>query len=505
MTYELKTLKLKSIHCLGMLLAMFLLISVSAFSLTKEDVTDDNIRIAVDTDLWIDNVVTANTIDVTVAEGIVRLEGTVNNLLAKERAQAIAESIVGVRSVVNMVDVKPEVIPANDTLAQRVENAWLADPAADSYELTAVAGNGKVTLTGTVDSYAEREIAETVAKGVRGVIGIDNQIDINVKADRPDTEIEIEVEKRLRNDVRVDDSLVDVNVNNGKVNLSGTVGTAQEKNDAYTCAWVAGVSSVKTDNLEVKWWARDDMRRKKTFVSLSDKEIEAAVKDAFLYDPRVFSFEPEVSVSNGTVTLSGTVDNLAARKAAAKDARNTLGVWRVKNQLKVRTDVPTNQELEKRVATALVNDPYVMRYEINIDAYNGWVYLSGQVNTSYERARAKDVAEGVKGALGVVNNITFENIWVYKTDWEIRAEVKDQLAWSPFVDSEDVTVSVSQGTVTLTGEVDSWSEWESAQQNAYEAGARNVINNLSVEYPYYGPTGPVYYGAYGFYSQTTSD
>ena len=38
---------------------------------------------------------------------------------------------------------------------------------------------------------------------------------------------------------------------------------------------------------------------------------------------------------NGTVSLTGRVDNLLVKKAAMQDARNTRGVWQVKNHLKI--------------------------------------------------------------------------------------------------------------------------------------------------------------------------
>jgi osmotically-inducible protein OsmY len=44
------------------------------------------------------------------------------------------------------------------------------------------------------------------------------------------------------------------------------------------------------------------------------------------------------------------------------------------------------------------------------------------------------------------------------------------LWWSPFVDSDDVNVTVDDGVVTLTGAVDSWSEYNAAANNAYEGG-----------------------------------
>jgi len=64
------------------------------------------------------------------------------------------------------------------------------------------------------------------------------------------------------------------------------------------------------------------------------------------------------------------------------------------------------------------------------------------------------------------------------TDREIHEQVESELFWSPFVDSDSVTVSVDDGAVTLSGTVDSAREYQAAQVNAYQGGALSVDNDL---------------------------
>jgi osmotically-inducible protein OsmY len=298
----------------------------------------------------------------------------------------------------------------------------------------------------------------------------------------------------------VDDALIEVDVKDDKVILSGSVGSLQEKNRARMDAWVAAVDSVDSSGLEIKWWARDEMRRTHKYASRSNDQIEDAVKSAFIYDPRVEMFDVDVDASYGTVTLSGVVDNFLAKRAAEDDARNTVGVTRVINNLKVQPKIiPDNEELERRVGLAFVANPYIERFELTISAYNGRVYISGNVNTSWEKNLTARVAEGVKGVVDVVNNVDYEHQWSWKPDREIREDVKDQLWWSPFVDENQVFVSVENGLVELNGTVDSYSERRSAEDNAYEGGAKDVTNNLEVSTDgyspyYYGPYSPHTYG-----------
>ncbi|NQV36284.1 MAG: BON domain-containing protein [Phycisphaeraceae bacterium] len=98
----------------------------------------------------------------------------------------------------------------------------------------------------------------------------------------------------------------------------------------------------------------------------------------------------------------------------------------------------------------------------------------------------------------MVNNIDYEHTWVWKPDWEIRSDIKGELFWSPFVDKDDINVTVINGVATLAGSVSTYSERQSAEDNAYEGGAKDVLNNLSVTYKNYGPY--YYNGAYGPHS-----
>lgn len=460
-----------------------------------QEVSDADVIIAINTQMLADDAVSANNVDVSSIEGIVTLTGTVDNILAKERIQALAEATVGVRAIINRIAVEPVTPRRDDELKTAVEDAWHNDPATKSYRLEAEVNDGIVTISGTVSSYAERELSATVAKGVRGVKGIVNEAGVDDQIIRTDVQIQNEITARLENDVRVDDARIEVKVNNGHVTLSGTVGSLQEKNQARINAWVVGMTSVDTDNLEIRWWARDEMRRTRAYISRTDEEIEKAVEDAFTYDPRVVSFTIKARASEGMVTLSGTVDNLAAKRAAEQDARHTLGVLRVTNNIKVRPAIVADEVLEARVAAALLEDPYIERYVVTVNAHSGWVQLSGHVDTSFKKNRAERVTEGVEGVVGVVNKLQYDYRWVWARDHEIRENVRDQLRWNPFVDARGVSLSVDDGVVTLHGTVNSWSESEEAEKNAFQGGAKDVINNLNVDHQYFGPYGFGYYGS----------
>ena len=66
-------------------------------------------------------------------------------------------------------------------------------------------------------------------------------------------------------------------------------------------------------------------------------------------------------------------------------------------------------------------------------------------------------------------------------DERMQKEIEKQLFWSPFVDSGKISVSVTDGIATLTGSVNSRSEYRAAEENAWQGGAVGVINKLDIE------------------------
>ena len=470
-----------------------------------DDISDRRITNAVEARFVFDKAVPWSFVDVNTKTGIVTLTGTADNLLAKERATKIVESIKGVRAVVNNIDVQPAK-RTDEEIRQDVQQALLLDAATDSFELKPTVVGGVVTLSGMVQSFREQSLALQLAKGVRGVKEVRDEIDVKYKAQRPDGEIVADAQRALENDVWLNASGIKVTAAGGKVTLTGTVGSAAEKTRARTIAWVMGVNDVDAEGVKVDPLLANDMRRSPTSTVRSDEDVKKAVKDAFVADPRVFSFNPEIDVTNGIVTLTGVVDNIKAKNAAEQDARNTVGVFSVKNYLKVRPAKPLPDDtLAQNVKEALLRDPIVDSYQIDVKTGNGTVTLEGKVDSFYEKSQAEDVANRLNGVVLVNNNlevrnptVTYYNLrWdpyyhyhpyyhgtadlTYRSDLEIKNDISDELFWSPFVDEDEVQVSVDNRVATLSGTVDNWNEFFAAAENAREGGATSVINKLRVE------------------------
>ena len=441
--------------------------------------TDHEVTAAINNEFLTDASVPFHRIDVRTNDGIVSLSGHVLNLLHRERAAEVAMAIRGVRSVINHI----EVVPAarSDARVRRdVVDALLRDPVADEYEIQTRVDTGVVTLSGTVDSWAEKRVVLTVARGVRGVRAVHDQIQVEPGIARPDPELRDEVERRLDMDARIDAELIDVSVSDGRVDLTGAVGSAAERHLAYSNAWVAGVSHVGIDELDVKQSAHDETIRQNSRRP-TDDEVADAIRLAFTHDPRVHSEDLEVRVTDGVVNLSGIVTTRSARHAAEMDAANTVGVRRVHNHLRVRPEGSvTDAELAEQVRRELRRDPWVDASEVSVHVSDHTVYLSRTVDSHWEKTRAEAAANNVDGVVDVVNNLVVTWDLRPKSDWEISEDVRSHLYWNPFVDAGAITIEVDDGVVTLTGTVRSTFARNAATDEAYDGGAVRVRNNLNI-------------------------
>jgi osmotically-inducible protein OsmY len=419
-------------------------------------------------------------LDVQVHAGIVTLSGKSNTLLGKRYAARLAASLKGVRAVVNGAQVLPSGRSDEDVLAD-VQAAVRDDPVADEEELRIKVADGHVTLEGAVDSFSEKGLVETTVAGVHGVIGIDNQIKVVVTTTRSDSEIKPEILRRFELNPYLAAGLIETEVEDGVVTLSGIVGSASEKSVAGLLCWVAGVREVDDSGLEVK--SRLDRKGLRDMFTAfrNDVQIQQSVEDALLYDPRVRGMNITVRSRDGAVSLLGNVTTLAAKRAAERDAKNTLGVRRVINHLKVRpSDWPGDAAVTRAAKEALRRDAVLSDLKLRASSHFGKVYLNGAVNTHFEKHRAEVVIANVPGALGIVNRITVDFEWQPKRDDEIKEDVERRLRWSPFLEADQITVSVTDGVVTLEGIVDMHQQRDAAVKHAHQGRARRVIDELNV-------------------------
>jgi osmotically-inducible protein OsmY len=491
---------------------------------TKKAITDSGITTTVEDELVLEKGVFPNDVNVSTSQGITTLSGSVDNLLAKERVVKIAESIRGVRGVIDQTIVTQLSRPDED-IRKDIQAALLQDPATESYPVTVTVQDAVATLSGSVGSYAESQLTTRIAEGVKGIKEVRNEVTINFTAKSTDPEIAAAVKSRLEWDLWINGGLIKPVVKDGKVTLTGTIGSAISKSRAFDDAWVNGVTSVDDTNLIIEPWAHNGARRQLKYASKSDGEVQRAVQAALHLDPRVSAFSPEVTVEDGVVILGGEVGNLKAKSAAEQDAKNTVSVWQVDNHLKVRSkESIVAADMEKQLKSALSWDPWLDSSTIDVAVINHIAYLSGGVESSFQKAEAQDVASRTKGVLEIRNHLKIQPDYAisdydyysdydygyygdygysgwpyadynespynvsemsgpqpYKSDAKIKKSIEDRFFWSPFVDRNDIKVTVNGGVATLTGTVGTWIGWGEAEKDSHKGGASFVRDRVTVD------------------------
>ena len=465
----------------AVLIAMIVTVLFMTRPAAGRELTDDTIRRSIERHVVAETALSPDQVDITVKDGIAMLSGSVNNLLQKSRVRQFAESIRGVRSVVDTVVVK-SVIREKDAIARDVRDNLAQIPPDRGLDVSVSVDRGIVTLKGTADSWVLSRLAVYQAMSIKGVLEVVNQINVKTRLERDDPDIALDVKRRLAADLYVDDALIEVTVKDGRVTLEGIVGTAAEKRRAAENAWISGVVAVDDRHLMVDWRKKDRMRRDSPYVRQTDQAILQAVKDALLMDPRVNAYNPDVSVVNGAVTLSGAVDTLYAKQAAEDDAINTTGVWRVDNQLQLRyRSFPPDNEVEAMIEDVFQRDAELHNLEIDVAVKDNHVGLSGTVDSMGQKVRAENIASQIEGVLTLDNRLTVKAKADIISDADIKAAIVDELFWSPYVDSDRIGVTVKDGQAVLKGTAASRFVAHTAVQNAFEGGAKTVRTKLVLD------------------------
>jgi osmotically-inducible protein OsmY len=199
--------------------------------------------------------------------------------------------------------------------------------------------------------------------------------------------------------------------------------------------------------------------RKEDKMIRSDEAIKKDLMDELYWDYRVDASNVKAEISDGKVTLTGTVPSYSARAAAVNTAWGINGVQEVTNLLTVHFPpsfaVPTDEEIKTRAERTLSWNPEVYSIDIDVNVSNGLVRLEGTVDAYWKRWKAEDLISNLRGVIGVENHLAVvpRNGYI---DKDIAKDIESALERSLYVDAENVTVKVEDGVVTLTGIVPSY-------------------------------------------------
>jgi len=199
---------------------------------------------------------------VNVQNGVVTLTGTVSNLRAKQAAEQDAHDVVGVWEVHNLLKVRAGQLLTDTDIRRDVLAALARDPYVSYIDFSVNVYNSKVYLYGRINSHFEQEQAGAVAAGVNGVVAIENRVEVPGSAHpegtaptgttapfpasglSPDHALAARIRTRYFWSAALHAHDVEVQVENGRVTLTGTVDTWLERKQAALDALEVGACTV---------------------------------------------------------------------------------------------------------------------------------------------------------------------------------------------------------------------------------------------------------------------
>jgi len=192
-------------------------------------------------------------------------------------------------------------------------------------EIGVAVKDGVVTLSGFVDSYAQKLAAERAAEGVSGVRAVAEDLKVKLahSFQRSDTEVAQAAVSALKWNVEVPDDKIKLRVEDGYVTMEGDVDWQFQKSSAYeSVRHLLGVKGVR--NLIA-------VRQPKA----SAYEVSQKIQDAFKRSATIDSQKISVETVDGRVILKGTVRSWAERQDAERAAYAAPGVTMVDDLIAV--------------------------------------------------------------------------------------------------------------------------------------------------------------------------
>ena len=212
----------------------------------------------------------------------------------------------------------------NLELQKKVLEAMDWEPGLDAARIGVAASGGVVTLTGQVQSYADRFSAERVVKRILGVKGIANDLEVRLPVDatRTDTDLATAAVRALEWDVQVPHERITLRVANGWITLEGEVEWQFQREAAVRAVrhllGVRGVTNLVT-----------------LVAKPTPGDLKVRIESALRRNAELEARQIRVETRGGTVVLDGAVHSWAERDEAERAVWGAPGVVAVEDRLAV--------------------------------------------------------------------------------------------------------------------------------------------------------------------------
>jgi len=216
----------------------------------------------------------------------------------------------------------------------------------------------------------------------------------------------------------------------------------------------------------------------------TDSQIQSDVIQELKWDPSVSHEHIGVAVTDGIVTLSGSIPSYIEKSAAERAAQRVSGVKAVVEKIDVKL-LSSYEKDDQDIAEAILNQfrwsVQIPEKSIKLSVENGWVKLTGEVEWDFQRKAAEHSVRGLTGVKGVSNNLTLKTRQVQADI--VKQKIEEALKSEAMHEAKKITVDIHGSTVTLSGKVHSFAEMSDAKLAAWSApGVTKIENNLHIGY-----------------------
>jgi osmotically-inducible protein OsmY len=193
-------------------------------------------------------------------------------------------------------------------------------------EIGVAVKDGIVALTGWVDSFAKKWVAERAAHRVHGVMAVVNDIEVRLpgSAERSDEDIALAATRALEWDTLVPMENVELTVSKGTVTLRGEVEWEFERQEAERA--VRRLSGVRGVINAITVRPR---------VTASPQELRQKIENALVRNAETDAQRITIDVDGSKVTLRGTVRSWMEKREAERIAWSSPGVTSVDNRIQI--------------------------------------------------------------------------------------------------------------------------------------------------------------------------
>lgn len=215
---------------------------------------------------------------------------------------------------------------------------------------------------------------------------------------KSDTQIREDIKKEFRWNPLINETKIDIAVQNGIVTLSGNVDSYVKKLAAEGAAKkIAGVKAI-AESIQI---GVDTAARK------PDAELAAAVLNTLKWHAAVKEETIKIKVENGIVILEGEVEWEYQRTNARKAVENLVGVRAVVNLITVKPKFSTD-DIKERIDAAFHRSATVDARQVDVEVSGSTVILRGKVRSIAEKEDAETAAWNAPGVVSVDSKLEIE-------------------------------------------------------------------------------------------------